>query len=69
MVIPVEMRRALGLEEGTELAAMLDGDAVVLLPRSAVKRRLRELFAAVRTSMANDLIEERRAAAADESAP
>jgi len=67
VVIPVEVRRALGLEEGTELAAMVEGDAVVLLPRSAVKRRLRSLFVGVPTSMADELIEERRAAAADES--
>lgn len=67
VVIPVEVRRALGLEEGTELAAIVEGDAVVLLPRSAVKARLRELFGGVRTSLAKELIEERRAAAAHES--
>lgn len=67
VVIPAEVRRSLGLAEGTELAAMVEGDAVVLLPRSAVKRRLRSLFADVGTSIADELIEERRAAAADES--
>lgn len=67
LVIPVEVRRELGLEEGTELAAMVEGDAVVLLPRSALKARLRGLFAGVRTSMAEELIEERRAAASEES--
>lgn len=66
VVIPVEVRRALGLTEGTELVAMVEGDAVVLLPRSAVRARLRGLFAGTRTSMAGELMAERRAAAAEE---
>lgn len=67
MVIPAELRRELGIAEGTELAAFSAGDGVLLLPRDAVKRRLREMFAGVRTSMADELIEERRAAALEES--
>lgn len=67
VVIPVEARRALGLVEGSELVAIVEGDAVVLLPRHAVKARLRAMFANVRGSMAAELIEERRAAAAEES--
>ena len=67
LVIPAEVRREVGIVEGTELAAMVEGDAVVLLPRSAVKARLRAMFAGVRSSMAQELIEERRAAAAEES--
>ena len=67
VVIPADVRRSLGIREGTELAAIVEGDAVVLLPRRAVKRRLRGLFADVRTSLADELIEERRAAAKDES--
>lgn len=67
LVIPVEVRRELGIEEGTQLAAVVEGDAVVLLPRSAVKARLRAMFGDLRSSMAQELIEERRAAAAEES--
>lgn len=67
MVIPVELRRELGIEEGTELAALSAGDGVLLLPRVAVKRRLREMFAGIKTSMAEELIAERRAAALEES--
>ncbi len=67
LVIPADLRRELGIVEGTRLAAMVEGDAVVLLPRSAVKARLRAMFAGVRSSMAQELIEERRAAAAEES--
>ncbi len=67
LVIPVEIRRALGLHEGTELVAMVDGDSIVLMPRGAVKTRLRSMFAGVKTSMRDELISERRAAAAAES--
>jgi AbrB family looped-hinge helix DNA binding protein len=67
VVIPVDIRRALGLEEGSELVAMLEGDAVVLLPRAAVKARLRAMFADVGASMRQELITERRATAAEES--
>ncbi len=67
VVIPVEIRRRLGLEEGSQLVAVLEADGVLLLPRHAVKRRLRELFADASTSLAGELIAERRAAAAEES--
>jgi AbrB family looped-hinge helix DNA binding protein len=67
VVIPVELRRQLGLEEGTELVALLEGDGVLLMPRRAVKRRLRELFAGSPGSLSSELIAERRRAAAEES--
>ena len=68
IVIPVEIRRRLGLHEGSELVAVLEGGGVLLLPRDAVKRRLRGMFAGVTTSMAEELIHDRRVAAAEESA-
>lgn len=67
VVIPVEIRRRLGLEEGSQLVALLEGDGVLLLPRAAVKQRLRGMFAGVGTSMADELVRDRRAAAAEES--
>jgi AbrB family looped-hinge helix DNA binding protein len=67
VVIPAEIRRQLRLEEGSELVALLEGDGVLLLPRDAVKRRLRGMFAGVETRMAEELIRDRRAAAAKES--
>jgi len=67
VVIPVEIRRRLGLEEGSQLVALVEGDGVLLLPRAAVKQRLRGMFAGVGTSMADELIRDRRAAAAEES--
>lgn len=67
VVIPVEIRRRLGLEEGSQLVALLEGGGVLLLPRAAVKQRLRGMFAGVGTSMAAELVRDRRAAAAEES--
>lgn len=64
VVIPASIRRKLGIEQGTRLAVFVDGDAVVLVPREAVERRLRSIFAGVPASMADELIEERRAEAA-----
>jgi bifunctional DNA-binding transcriptional regulator/antitoxin component of YhaV-PrlF toxin-antitoxin module len=57
----------LDLREGSELVATVDDGAVVLVPRSAVKARLRSLFAEVPTSMRDELLVDRRAAAAGES--
>ncbi|MBA2266291.1 MAG: AbrB/MazE/SpoVT family DNA-binding domain-containing protein [Chloroflexi bacterium] len=67
VVIPVEIRRQLGIGEGSELVALVEGEAVVLVPRSAIKTRLRSMFADVRTSLSEDLIADRRAASAAES--
>jgi AbrB family looped-hinge helix DNA binding protein len=67
VVIPVEIRRELGLEEGSQLVALVEGEGVLLLPHDAVKRRLRQMFAGVRTSMTDELIRDRRAAATEES--
>jgi AbrB family looped-hinge helix DNA binding protein len=63
VVIPVGIRQELGIEEGTELVALVEGAAVVLVPRSAVKSRLRSIFADVDVSMSEQLIAERRAEA------
>lgn len=68
VVIPAEIRRELGIEEGSELVAMVEGQALVLVPRAAVKTRLRSIFADVRTSLADELMTDRRRAAAAESA-
>ena len=64
VVIPAGIRRELGIEEGSELVALVEGEAVVLVPRSAIKTRLRSMFAATGGSMRDELIAERRAEAA-----
>jgi AbrB family looped-hinge helix DNA binding protein len=66
VVIPAGIRRELGIEEGSELVALVEGEAVVLVPRAAIKTRLRSIFAGVETSMRAELIAERRAEAASE---
>lgn len=63
VVIPAGIRRELGIEEGNELVALVEGEAVVLVPRSAIKTRLRSIFAGTGTSMRDELIAERRAEA------
>ncbi len=64
VVIPAEIRRQLGIEEGSELVAMVEGEAVVLVPRSAIRTRLRSIFADTSASMRDELLAERRAEAA-----
>jgi AbrB family looped-hinge helix DNA binding protein len=60
VVLPAPLRRQLRIEEGSELVALVEGEAVVLLPRDAVGRRLQAMFADVPGSMAGDLVAERR---------
>jgi AbrB family looped-hinge helix DNA binding protein len=67
VVIPAQIRRELHLEEGSELVALVEGGGVLLIPRSAVKQRLRSMFARVKTSLAEELQAERRAEAKRES--
>lgn len=68
VVIPAKIRRELDIREGSELVALVEGEAVVLVPRSAIKSRLRSIFAGVEASMRDELIAERRAEASRESA-
>ena len=67
VVIPAHIRRRLKIEQGTRLAVLVDDDAVVLVPRSAIEGRLHALFKGVPSSMASELLEERRAEAVAEA--
>jgi AbrB family looped-hinge helix DNA binding protein len=69
VVIPAEIRRELGIHEGSELVTLVQDGGVLLLPRTEVKRRLRGLFSGVETSLAGELLEDRRREAAAEDAP
>jgi AbrB family looped-hinge helix DNA binding protein len=60
VVIPADIRRALGIGEGSELVALVEGEAVVLVPRAAIKRRLRSMFANADSSLSEELLAERR---------
>lgn len=67
VVIPAPIRRRLGIEQGTRLAVLVDDEAVVLIPRAAIERRLHAIFKGVPVSMADELIEDRRAEARAEA--
>lgn len=64
VVIPAAIRKRLGIEQGTRLAVLVDGEAIVLVPRAAVEHRLHSIFNGIPASMADALINERRAEAA-----
>jgi AbrB family looped-hinge helix DNA binding protein len=67
IVIPAAVRKRLGIEQGTRLTVLVDGEAVVLVPRAAVERRLHSIFKGVPVSLAGELIDERRSEAAAEA--
>jgi AbrB family looped-hinge helix DNA binding protein len=66
VVIPAGIRRELGIHEGSELVALIQDGGVLLLPRAEVKRRLRGMFAEVKSSLAEELIGDRRREASSE---
>jgi AbrB family looped-hinge helix DNA binding protein len=66
VVIPARIRRLLGIEQGTRLTVLVDGEAVVLVPRDAVERRLHAIFSGMPASLAQELIEQRRTEAASD---
>ena len=63
VVVPAPIRRELGIEEGTTLRARVEGDGIVLEPRTAALRRLRVLVRDAvpeGVSLVDELIAERR---------
>ncbi len=70
VVVPAQIRRQLGIDEGTELMARVQGDGLVLEPRSAALDRLQALVRSAApegVSLADELIAERRAEARREA--
>jgi AbrB family looped-hinge helix DNA binding protein len=67
VLIPVEVRRAVGLEPGSVVVVAVEGERVVLSPRDAIKKRLRHMFEGLEESMAEELIAERRSEAGREA--
>lgn len=61
IVVPAELRRALGLQEGALLCARIDDGRLVLEPRREVLRRLRGRFAKApaTVSLSEELITDR----------
>jgi AbrB family looped-hinge helix DNA binding protein len=70
LVVPAALRRELGLQPGERLLARVKDGALILEPRQVVERRLRDRFRQVdpRVTLADALIEERRAEAMREAA-
>ncbi len=68
LVVPVELRRRLGIETGDVLVARADDDRIVLERRDAILARIRRRLAPGpgEASMVDELIAERRAEAARE---
>jgi len=67
LVIPAELRRELGLEDGTEMAIRSDEGRLILEPRREVLRRARSRFAGTRdVDLADELLADRRAEVARE---
>ena len=68
LVVPAELRRELGLQEGAELSIRSDGRRLILEPRTEVLRRLRRRFSDVHdVSLADELGADRGAEAHRES--
>jgi AbrB family looped-hinge helix DNA binding protein len=68
-VIPAKLRRALGLSDGDELVAWLEGDRLVIRSKESVAKDLRGSYKHVGPDrdLAAELIAERRAEAASEA--
>ncbi len=66
IVLPSAMRHALGVKEGDELAATIDGRRIVLEPRGELLRRMQEELRSTRgkRSLVDELIADRRREAA-----
>jgi AbrB family looped-hinge helix DNA binding protein len=62
IVVPAELRRELGLEEGSTLNATTRQGRLILEPRAVVLERIRKRFATVATPnrLSDELIADRR---------
>lgn len=67
IVLPIEARRALGINEGDELVAVLTENALKLMTRDAARQSLRDMFSVPGVSQTDELLAERRAEVAREA--
>jgi len=67
VVIPAEVRRTLGITEGTRLGVRIKDGAIEMLTPEEAGRRLRAMFADVSGSLSEELLAERRAEALADS--
>jgi AbrB family looped-hinge helix DNA binding protein len=66
VVIPAPIRRELGIEQGSQLVALVEDGGVLLLLRGDVRRRLRGMFSGVEASLSAELLADRRREAASD---
>lgn len=66
IVVPVELRRELGIEPGDDLVAWVEDGKLVVQTRAETERELLAMFEGVEGSMSEELIAERRREAARE---
>lgn len=66
MVVPAELRDRAGLAEGTAVVLVEAPDGIVLLTREQLKQRVRGDLQGL--DLVGELLDDRRAAAADEDA-
>jgi AbrB family looped-hinge helix DNA binding protein len=64
LVIPAQLREALGISEGTRLVAQVYNGALVLAPREVFRAQLLSAFSKVGPSMSKELLAQRRDEAA-----
>jgi AbrB family looped-hinge helix DNA binding protein len=62
IVVPADLRRELGLDEGSTMTATAQDGRLVLEPRSVVLERIRRRFSGVSdtTRLSDDLLADRR---------
>ena len=62
ILVPVELRRTLGLQPGTRLVARIKDERLILERRDVILRRLQERFAVIPpgVSLVEELLAERR---------
>ena len=62
VVVPAPLRKALGIDVGTELVVRIEGNRLVLETRPSALRRLKARFAAIpaNVDLAQEIIDERR---------
>ncbi|HZY60804.1 MAG TPA: AbrB/MazE/SpoVT family DNA-binding domain-containing protein [Candidatus Binataceae bacterium] len=60
IVIPAQVRKALGLKPGDTLVCRSEGGRLILRPRADVEEELWKTFANVKGSLSEELIAERR---------
>lgn len=67
LVVPVELRRELGIEPGDQLVAFVEDGKLIVQTRAETERELLAMFEGMEGSMSEELIRERRAEARREA--